>query len=110
MELTYLALVSLSNNELSGTAEKTHEKSIINPNKEYTGKHRIRVDMNGHLEKRYFSKDKISIQIIEHGSVRESSTIHTLTVLDENTLIGTFHSTIANQTGSVKWQRRSSQS
>ncbi len=108
MELIYLGLVLFNNSELSGMAKKIYEKSTKNPNKKYTGIDRVRVDIVGYLEKRYFSKDKLSIQIFEHGT-RESSTIHTLTVLDRNTLKGTFHSTIANQAGTVIWQRRSSQ-
>lgn len=108
MELTYLALVSISNNEILGTAEKVQEKSQKNPNKEYVGKNRIRVKINGHLGKSYTSKDKISIQIVECGEKRDSSTIHTLKVINENKLEGTFSSTIANQTGKVIWERRSS--
>jgi hypothetical protein len=108
MNLGYIGLVARDGYKLYGSAEKIFEITSAGVKREYNGKNRTQVVISGHVEKQYFSKDKYVIHISEQGEIRDSTTIHTLYRLDENTLVGKFSSTIANQLGTVKWTRKSS--
>lgn len=108
MTVRYLALVARVDHKIYGTAEKDSEKERYKEWKGYNGKHRTQIKITGHIEKHYFSKDRICIHITEYGEKRESSTLHILQEEKHNELSGRFVSTIANQQGNVKWTRRSS--
>ncbi len=108
MKIRYLALISLEGKNICGSAEKIYDRTADGNEREYVGKNRTLVDITGHLEKNYLSKDKISIHIREFGEKRQSSTFHKLMVVDNNTIRGTFSSTVANQQGKAEWIRRSS--
>lgn len=108
MVLRYLVLLARDGNRIYGSAEKVHEKTPDGNEKEYVGEDRSHAEITGHIEKRYFSKDVISIHITEDGERRVSSTFQVLECDSNNQLQGRFSSTIANQVGAVKWSRRSS--
>ena len=108
MTVRFLILLSRDGNTIYGSAEKIYEKTADGTERTYEGKHRTLAKINGHIEKRYLSKDRICIHINEFGEVRESTSFQILESLDENTLSGRFSSTIANQQGLVKWIRNSS--
>lgn len=108
MVLRYLVLLARDGNRIYGSAEKVYERTSDGNEKEYVGEHRSRAEITGHIEKRYFSKDVISIHIVENGEFRISSTYQALECLTINQLQGRFASTISNQVGTVTWSRRSS--
>lgn len=108
MTVTFLVLLTRDGSRIYGSAEKIHEKTADGNEREYVEKNRTRAEITGHIEKRYFSNDRISIHIIEEGEKRESSTFHILECMKNGQLEGRFASTIANQIGIVKWTRRSS--
>jgi hypothetical protein len=108
LTLRYIAFIGRNGNQVYGSAEKYFEITAEGKTREYVGKSRSRVEISGHVEKRYFSKDLISIHIVETGELRESSTIHVLESIDSNKLMGRFSSSIANQDGTANWTRRSS--
>jgi hypothetical protein len=106
--LRYLVLLAQDGNQIYGSAEKIYEMTADGKTKDYVGKQRSRAEITGHIAKRYFSKDVISIHIKENGALRVSSTFQVLECKSNNQLQGRFSSTIANQVGSVEWSRRSS--
>ena len=108
MTVCFLVLLTRDGNRIYGSAEKVHDLTADGGERQYIGKNRSIAEISGHIEKRYFSKDRISIHIIEYGEKRRSSTFHILVCESHNLLSGRFSSTISNQQGIVTWTRRSS--
>lgn len=107
MCLEYVAMLWIEGSKIHGTYEKIYEHSSTGE-REYVGSKRTRGIIEGSIEKRYLSKDKINLHLIEEGKQRTSTTSQALVVDNrQNKLIGTFNSTVADQSGSVKWQRNS---
>lgn len=107
MLLRYYVLLWQEGNQIKGTGEKIYEKTSEHE-QEYVGDKRSRIEINGYLTKKYFSKDLILIHYDEENEVRKSSTIHNLSIKDTSTMNGFFVSTIANQQGQSTWTRRTS--
>lgn len=108
MTVTFLVLLARDGNRIYGSAEKISDKTSYGKKREYVGKDRSRAEIQGHIEKRYFSRDRISIHIVENSVSRTSSTFHILECINDKNMEGRFSSTISNQTGEVVWTRRSS--
>ena len=104
MRLTYKAVIFCEGLSITGTAEKIHEKTL-EQEISYTGENRVRGDISGSIEKRYFSKDRIRIHIIEYGEKRKSTGYHNLVVEEPNLMVGKFFSTAADSKGNVNWNR-----
>ncbi|HVF58376.1 MAG TPA: hypothetical protein VNJ70_00970 [Thermoanaerobaculia bacterium] len=104
MVLRYLALLWREEHRVRGTAEKIYERSSTGE-RSYIGRDRTRVIVEGYIEKRYFSRHKVFLHIIEDGHGRESSAFYELSVLRNGQLSGVFHSMVADQSGTVTWQR-----
>lgn len=103
MVLRYVVLIIRVGDKIEGTAEKIYERSK-NGERTYVGSNRIRGEITGYVEKKYFGKDKIYLHMLEDGSKRKSSTLYMLEVTSKCAASGKFVSTIADQTGAVKWQ------
>jgi len=110
LKLGYLALLSRNGNLIYGSAEKVYEITADGIKRDYVGKYRTRAQISGHIEKKYFAPDRISIHIVEEGEQRTSSTSHILECKKNINLEleGRFASTISNQIGTVTWAKRSS--
>lgn len=106
MKLRYLALLTVNENEVSGTAEKFWEHSVNGGVREYVGKNRSSATISGHVKRKIFGHHELIIHLHEDGHGRRYSTQHILTVTDNNILEGRFSSTAANQIGKCKWRRR----
>lgn len=104
MKLSYVAMISREGHLIIGSIEKTHEKSSIGE-MEYVGKDRTRGEFRGYVEKNYLGKDRVFIHIKEFGKTRDSTCFHKLSVSSKDRMDGTFLSTIADQDGTVSWQR-----
>lgn len=107
MELEYRVLLRIEGSKVFGTLEKVREKSSTGE-RTYVGEHRSRGLIEGFVEKNIFGKDRLQLHVYERNHKRQSSTLHVLTIINENDdwkLIGEFSSTIANQTGSSSWER-----
>lgn len=65
-----------------------------------------RLIIQGHVSKRYFTKDQIVIHFEEEALLRKSTTIKILSVSGEE-MTGTVSSTIANSRGTVRWVKGS---
>ncbi|MGC4023060.1 MAG: hypothetical protein QM734_14510 [Cyclobacteriaceae bacterium] len=91
--------------ELSGSGEKVKE---IKPNGEeiiFKRENRVLIDIEGYFEKRYLRKSKIYLNIEEEGRKRETRATYFLSLDNDKALIGTFISTAADASGSVRLNR-----
>ncbi|MHB1246115.1 MAG: hypothetical protein ACYCZH_06705 [Sulfuriferula sp.] len=104
MILGYVTMLWREGYRIEGTVEKMYENSSTGE-RAYTGKNRTRGIVRGYIEKNYFGRDKLFLHVTEDGHGRESSNFYELTALRDGTLSGKFSSMVANQVGTVKWQR-----
>ena len=104
LKLTYKVFIYQTGKLIYGTGEKILEKEQDRELKEYTGKYRSRIEINGGIRKYYipFKRSKVTLHIVEEGEERKSSSLHVLTNYRKH-LKGEFYSTIADQSGTVKW-------
>lgn len=106
MVLRYVAMTWIEGHTIRGTVEKVYENSSTG-RREFVGLNRTRGVIEGHIEKNYLSKDKIFIHVIERGHGRESTNFFSLIVQKNGVMTGSFHSMVADQTGTARWQRTS---
>ena len=104
MVLRYVAMLWREGHVVHGTVEKTYEKSST-VEKEYVGKKRTRGEVRGHIEKYYLGKDRLFLHIVEDGHGRKSTHFHELTSKSSDCMTGRFTSMVADQDGTVEWQR-----
>ena len=103
MKLTYVAMLWREGHVVHGTVEKIYEDSSTRKG-DYVGADRARGEVRGYIEKKYLGRDRLFLHIVEDGS-RESTYYHELTFRPRRGMDGTFTSTVADQDGSVSWQR-----
>lgn len=104
MILGYIAMLSCEGNRIEGTVEKIYENSSTGE-RNYEEKNRTRGRITGFVEKNYFSKDRISLHVIEDGHGRESTHFYELVVKSDKDMVGSFTSMVASQDGEVRWRR-----
>ncbi|MCC5904112.1 MAG: hypothetical protein JJT87_19545 [Halomonas sp.] len=121
MTLTYVVMMGHEGGRIYGTTEKIYENSV-NKNGPFVGEERVRGEIRGYIEKKYFGKDRVNLHIVEKGRKRDSTQFHTLKVKkkyihrDETNALnlkfrkeylmsGDFTSTVSDQDGNSKWQR-----
>ena len=104
MTLRYVAMLWREGHVVHGTVEKIYEKSSTGE-RDYVGPNRIRGEVRGYIEKNYLGRDRLFLHIVEGGTTRESTCFHELTLRSRRCMDGRFASTIADQDGSVSWQR-----
>lgn len=104
MILRYVAMLWREGNIIKGTVEKIHENSSTGE-REFIGKNRTRGEVEGYIEKNYFTKDRLFLHVIEDGHGRESTHFYELIIQSDEVMSGTFNSMVADQDGTVSWQR-----
>ncbi|MDE0148756.1 MAG: hypothetical protein OYG32_10970 [Rhodospirillaceae bacterium] len=104
MILVFNAMIWREENLIKGTAEKIYEMSST-VQKEYVGKERTRSEVNGWIERKYFSRDRIYLHVVEQGHRRESTTFYTLVLEQDDRMVGTFVSMVANVKGRASCSR-----
>lgn len=104
MILRYVVMLWREGNRVEGTVEKFYENSS-NGEREFVGTDRTRGKVEGYIEKNYFGKDKLFLHVIENGHGRESTHFYELVADSMTEMNGNFSSMVANQSGTVKWQR-----
>ena len=104
MVLRYIAIVWREGSVIKGTVEKVYENSSTGE-REYVGKNRTRGQVEGHIEKRYFLKDGVSLHIVEDGHGRQSTCFYELVVQRNDRMTGVFFAMAAASEGEVTWQR-----
>ena len=105
LQVSYETLLIQHNLSLQGTGEKISAISPTIPFEHYVDEERINLKITGSIERKYFSRDELTIHYEEAGKLRNSSTLHKLTHFNEDSMCGCFSSTIADTNGIVKWQR-----
>ena len=104
MTVRYVAILWREGPVIKGTIEKTSD--VTSAGEEiYTAESRTRGDIEGYIHKLYFSKDRITMHIVEHGELRQFTHFHDLTVENSDRMAGTFIATAADSEGEVTWQR-----
>jgi hypothetical protein len=98
MELHYVIFIWREGGVVRGTSEKIFENSV-NGKITYSGKNRTRAVLRGVLDKKYFSKDRLRLHVVENGG-RESSSYYDL-IFKGGKLFGEFNSMVANQSGTI---------
>ena len=106
MTLQFVAMIYFNGNRVEGTFEKIYENSSTGE-REYNEKDRTRGMISGYIEKNYIKKDQVYLHLVENGHGRESSAVQELTYQRRSTMSGTFTSMVAEQAGTVRWQRSS---
>lgn len=104
MILGYSAMIWQEGAILKGTAEKVYENSSTG-RRNFEGSNRTRASIEGYIKKNYFSSDKVFLHIVEDGHGRESTTVFDLGLDSKGGLRGRFNSLVADQSGTVKFQR-----
>ena len=104
MTLRFVCMIWQEGPVIHGTFEKIHEKSSTGE-RDYVGTNRKRGNLEGYVDKFYFSKDRIQVHMVEEGFGRESTTFVELVVETKSELSGSFHSMVADQNGRVRFQR-----
>lgn len=105
MVLQYVAMLWREGSKIKGTAEKVYENSSTGK-RNYVGQNRTRGEIEGYIDKRYFSKDQVSLHIIEDGHGRQSTHFLNLLVEKGGHMTGTFSSMVADSEGEVTCQRK----
>lgn len=104
MVLTFIVFLNQNDLEITGTGEKVKEM-LDGREKEYIGAQRVRVDITGRIEKKFFGDDILHLNYEEYGTLRTSTTQQTL-IYKQNRMVGTYVSSVADQSGNVGWVRR----
>ena len=106
--LRYVAVLSGKGSRIKGTLEKICEKPL--PSKKQCGysykpDKRTRSEVDGYIDKKYFSKDRVYLHIVEEGRKRQSTHFHDLVVERKSNMEGVFTSSAANSEGKVTWRQ-----
>jgi hypothetical protein len=106
MVLQYEALIWRDGNRISGTTEKIYEDSATGK-RSFTGANRSRGVLDGFYEQRHFSRtDRVTLHLVEKGQIRTGTYFFDLQMPKSVEPNGEFVSTIADQFGSSRWQRK----
>lgn len=102
LELNYLVTLIQNQLNISGNGEKFSEKTKTTANTVFpTGKNRTPIKISGYIEKKIFEKNKLHISIEEFGLRRKSTSYLVFDIFDDDRLVGTFNSTIAESAGTA---------
>lgn len=105
IKVEYEAILWQDGTVVRGTIEKTRETSRSDSTKTYIGEERARGNVEGAIQKLYFSKDRVNIHIMEEGELRDFTHFHDLTVFKTDSIAGSFFSTAADSEGKSTWIR-----
>lgn len=105
MVIKYDLILWQENNVIRGVSEKYYELSQQG-SKTYYEKNRKRGKIHGYIEKKYFSKDNIVLNMCLADFGRESDYLFKLKAINKNLAQGDFYSMVAQQYGHVELVRR----
>lgn len=104
MVLRYVIMIWSEGNKIKGSAEKIYEKSSTREC-ELIGSDRTRASIEGYIERKYLSEDKIYLHTVENGHKRESTNFYELLYKSDLEMIGAFSSMVASQDGTAICKR-----
>ena len=105
MVLTYDVILVQQGSNISGTGEKTSERTRSSGSHEYQPANRVRVELEGAIRYRFFASNLIDVHLKEQGRERETSSYLKLEYVDDHELSGTFLSTAADSRGTAVLRR-----
>jgi hypothetical protein len=91
--------------EILGSGEKIKDIHQNGCEEEFDRKDRIVLKISGYYERKYLSKSKLFLNIIEEGKERQSRSLWIFPIKNNKILIGEFSSTAADSKGIVCIQR-----
>lgn len=94
-----------SENIISGSGEKIKDIHLDNSEYEYEPAKRDSVELQGYVEKNYFRKSRVFINVIQVGRLRKSRATYILRRVNDTTLVGEFVSTAADISGITIFSR-----
>ena len=109
MKVTYHVVLLQAKDKLVGDGEKDREDGA-NGKIDHSGKGRVRINVQGGVEKFITKSDRVTIHWMENGA-RITSTIHNLRISgskNSGKLFGQFYSTAGKSAGTATWTRISS--
>jgi hypothetical protein len=86
--------------ELSGSGEKIKDIKPDGTETVFTREKRVLMDVDGYYERKYFSKDKVYLNIDEEGRKRETRATYFL-IFHKQNMQGTFISTAGDARGTI---------
>jgi hypothetical protein len=101
LKLSYKFHLLQKGQEIIGSGEKIKETTADGITHEYLPEKRTFLDINGYYQRNIFSADKVFLNIVEDGLVRQSRTTFILTIKKKNILSGSFTSTAADSSGQI---------
>ena len=99
-------VLSQNNSGFFGSGEKIAEKSAMGKRYEFEKINRVRIEITGSVKNNLFKDDQVIVHWVEHGRKRDTSTYLNLTVIDKDTMQGSFASTAADSTGTIYCSRK----
>lgn len=105
MQVTYQALIVQEALSLKGLGEKLSAVGPTLSREEYQPKDRVNIELSGYVTNNFFSPDEFVFQYKEAGTIRDSSSLHSVILNSDGSGCGCFQSTIAATRGLVQWQR-----
>jgi hypothetical protein len=104
LRLKYEAMIWQAGPAVSGSMEKIFEHNSKEAF-QFDNAKRTHATVEGYIDRFYLRKNRIILHLIEEGRVRDSSCIFVL-VLKKGELVGTFHSTAADSSGTAVWSQQ----
>lgn len=84
---------------ISGSGEKIKDINLDDSENEYEPSKRDSVGLQGYIEKGYFLKTRVFINVIQDGQQRKSRATYILNYKSSSKLVGTFITTAGNSSG-----------
>jgi hypothetical protein len=106
MTLFFDVLLQQNGREITGTGEKVAEKSKGGEKYEFERDKRVHIEITGKLRNNFIIDDKVFLHFVEHGRIRESSTVENMKILSNKLMEGTFFSTAADSSGKTFWKKK----
>ena len=104
MHLKYEAMIWQAGSAVNGSTEKVFEHNSVEAF-EFDNVKRTHGKLEGYIDRFYLRRNRVILHLTEQGRGRPSSCIFEL-VSKKGDLIGTFHSTAAESSGTATWSKQ----
>lgn len=104
MQVKYDVLLFQQGSDVRGTGEKVMD-IVGSDTTRYIGAQRVRIEIEGYLDRNYLARDELVLHYIESGKKRRTSAFQELIRFNEDYMLGGFTWTASNSKGHVEWTR-----
>lgn len=105
LSISIFQISQLSNNEINGNGEKIEDITANGNHTKYQTVQRDRMEFNGTIEQHKFDNATVNLPIKLFGSKYTTTALFKLIVISNDSISGTFTTTIGNGSGHVKMIR-----